>query len=277
MNDAGGEWQSRSMQTSIDARSLGNLVSAVGTPKFIPAFRAFLEGIVPSNAVHLACVRTRSPQTASGDVVEWLGSAGVDTYESYMPLYFERYYERDPTVPIMLASRGIRLSQKDIDSIKDDEFRYAMYEHIGIRYECSITFGVRNMHYSITLVRGKGDPRFSLSELERFRQLGEFLFPLLTLHARTGCAKQYAPSSEAIAGTRLGNPNFDERLVLCAVDLSSREREICQLILGGATLRESSERLQVKITTAETYVKRAFAKLGIRTKRELFAWAQTED
>ena len=37
-------------------------------------------------------------------------------------------------------------------------------------------------------------------------------------------------------------------------------------------MRETAEFLGVRVASAESYVKRAFAKLGVRTKRELAAW-----
>jgi DNA-binding CsgD family transcriptional regulator len=39
---------------------------------------------------------------------------------------------------------------------------------------------------------------------------------------------------------------------------------------------EAATRLELRVSTAESYVKRAFAKLGLRTKGELFAWAHGE-
>ncbi|WP_236002077.1 response regulator transcription factor [Paraburkholderia elongata] len=57
------------------------------------------------------------------------------------------------------------------------------------------------------------------------------------------------------------------------VQLSRREYEICKLLLNGRTIPDAAAHLDVKLSTAESYVKRAFAKLSVRTRRELFDWA----
>jgi DNA-binding CsgD family transcriptional regulator len=56
------------------------------------------------------------------------------------------------------------------------------------------------------------------------------------------------------------------------VKLSKREYEICAHLITGKTVPEAAEILGVRTATAESYVKRAFAKLGVRTKRELIGW-----
>lgn len=55
--------------------------------------------------------------------------------------------------------------------------------------------------------------------------------------------------------------------------LSRREQEICKLLLSGRSVPEAAALLDIRHSTAETYVKRAFAKLGVRTRGELFDWA----
>ena len=54
--------------------------------------------------------------------------------------------------------------------------------------------------------------------------------------------------------------------------LSKREYETCKHLLSGKTVPETAEILGVRVASAESYVKRAFAKLGVRTKRRLAAW-----
>ena len=65
---------------------------------------------------------------------------------------------------------------------------------------------------------------------------------------------------------------FDARIAADGVKLSKREYETCKHLLSGKTVPETAEILGVRVASAESYVKRAFAKLGVRTKRELAAW-----
>lgn len=53
--------------------------------------------------------------------------------------------------------------------------------------------------------------------------------------------------------------------------LSRRERELCLLLLHGHTLKTAAAELEIALSTVETFRKRAYAKLGVRSKAELLA------
>ena len=55
------------------------------------------------------------------------------------------------------------------------------------------------------------------------------------------------------------------------LDLPHRERQVMSLILDGRTTKAAADLLRLSMTTVLTYRYRAFAKLGIRTHRELLA------
>lgn len=53
--------------------------------------------------------------------------------------------------------------------------------------------------------------------------------------------------------------------------LGKRERQVMTYVLAGLTSREIAQRLQLSESTVLTYRYRAFAKLGVRTHRELLS------
>jgi DNA-binding NarL/FixJ family response regulator len=59
---------------------------------------------------------------------------------------------------------------------------------------------------------------------------------------------------------------------LCS-DLSDREKEIVGLIVEGATSREMAERLVISENTAKVHTKKILAKLQLRNKHQLAAYA----
>lgn len=258
----------------IAPKALGELIHAVGTPHFIPSLGEFLACRVFSDAVHLERMRL-TPGFGKGYVAEWLGSSSPAqlpmTYQ-LMELYYEQYYERDPVFQSIRGTTGTQLIQRDVSAIADEEFRRIFYEDPGGREECLLVRSSRNIQYSLALVRTSEHPAFSFAELAYLRQMGEFLFPLFELHASTAAIRRCTGSENA------GKPaaNFDERLNSCEIRLSRRELEICNLLLMGKTVPETAQRLELRVSTAESYVKRAFTKIGVRTKRELFAWAHGE-
>ena len=65
---------------------------------------------------------------------------------------------------------------------------------------------------------------------------------------------------------------FAERLGKEAVRLSVREQEVCLGLLTGGTVPEMAQRLNVKNSSVETYLKRATAKLGVSGRHGLAKW-----
>jgi len=258
----------------IAPKALGELIHAVGTPHFVPSLGTFLARNVFADAVHLERVRL-TPGFGKGYVAEWLGSSGPTQLPmicQLMELYYEHYYERDSLFQSIRGTTGTQLIQRDIGAIADEEFRRVLYDAADAREECLLVRSSRNIQYSLALVRTREQPAFSFAELACLRQMGEFLFPLCELHASTAAVRRCAGPdniSKPVA-------NFDERLNSSEIRLSRREHEICKLLLTGKTVPETAQRLELQVSTAESYAKRAFTKIGVRTKRELFAWAHGE-
>ncbi|MBA1188072.1 helix-turn-helix transcriptional regulator [Pseudomonas entomophila] len=114
---------------------------------------------------------------------------------------------------------------------------------------------------------------FSLSELSLLKVLSDTLLPLVEQHA------QMTPLPAPTAGTDdiPVDPGslrsaFAGRLAHQAVTLSAREQEVCLGLLTGVTVPELAERLKVKGSSVETYLKRATAKLGVSGRRGLTRW-----
>jgi DNA-binding NarL/FixJ family response regulator len=65
---------------------------------------------------------------------------------------------------------------------------------------------------------------------------------------------------------------FYKRLSLSDITLSAREQEVCLGLLTGGTVPQMAEKLSVKNSSIETYLKRAAAKLGVSGRHGLAKW-----
>ncbi len=83
------------------------------------------------------------------------------------------------------------------------------------------------------------------------------------------------PLDEAIAAGLDPRPE-DAWHVGTARGLTDREREIAVLVALGMANREIAEKLVLSVRTVETHVGRVLAKLGLRTRGQLTAWAHEE-
>jgi LuxR family transcriptional regulator, activator of tox operons len=258
----------------LSFKTLGKVIEAVGTPDFVPRLTLLLNEIVPLNVVHIERSRVdRSKPT--GFRCEWIGSSGVgmDTsvISDVMTLYYDRFYDSDPLFAGIRGKLGTMLVVRDIGAIPPGEFRQRLFDEALIAHECVLARGTAHAQDSIALERALDAPPFTLAEMNRFRQVSEFLFPLLELHASTSAAKRVAHPTSFLHPLA----QFDARIAADHIRLSKREYEICAHLITGRTVPEAAEIIGVRVGTAESYVKRAFAKLGVRTKRDLIAWGQT--
>jgi DNA-binding CsgD family transcriptional regulator len=75
----------------------------------------------------------------------------------------------------------------------------------------------------------------------------------------------------ALAALPLGLPALRERLLRLQHDLTDRELDVCARVLQGMTHEGIASDLGLGVPTVKTYRNRAFARLGIHFRNELFA------
>ncbi|SDO16965.1 regulatory protein, luxR family [Pseudomonas syringae] len=65
---------------------------------------------------------------------------------------------------------------------------------------------------------------------------------------------------------------FLGRLDALALSLSSRETEVCVGLLAGLTMPQLADSLDLKVTTVESYYKRAAVKMDLSGRGALLRW-----
>lgn len=234
-------------------RQLGALIASASGSDFAARMLRFVDDLVPVQRLDLS-EWTVDGRQARVERVRQLGSAGVGR-------------------PCASGEPGAHPLLRDILQMKDP----LLIQHRPLQqagdlrhhlHQCKLVSCNGDRRWVIGFHRLPSQCAFALGELSLLKSLADTLLPLLEYHAqRLGPdAEQGADHADAL---RLG---FDERLAQEAVQLSSREQQVCIGLLTGGTVPEMAQRLNVKSSSVETYLKRATAKLGIRGRNGLTRW-----
>ncbi len=124
--------------------------------------------------------------------------------------------------------------------------------------------------YEIQLRRAGSAFGFSAHERSQLDAITPLLLPMLEKHvdALRPCADPPGPE-------RL-RQRFLERLAQSGLSLSERECQVCLGLLAGHTAPQQAERLQLKVNTVESYLRRAAIKLNIGGRHSLMRWMYGE-
>lgn len=190
-------------------------------------------------------------------------------YRSDRTLYGDRAPQHD------LACQGPAFKQADQSSQLTHitaqevppEHRAKVYEAHGVAERVSIVQpqGQGDL-FAINFYRHQHQPPFSDAQIGAFEQLAPALLALAHKHL-------------ALGGPRLktvSHPDVLSQLRAINPALTPRECEVCAGILQGLTFDGIACQLGLSVPTAKTYRNRAFARLGIHFRNQLFALVLAE-
>lgn len=123
--------------------------------------------------------------------------------------------------------------------------------------------------YEIQVLRADSTYGFSAFERNRLDDISPLLLPMLEKHIDA-----LQPAAERATQESL-EQRFLYRLAQSGLKLSERERQVCLGLLAGHTAPEQAERLELKVNTVESYLRRAAIKLGISGRHSLMRWMYT--
>lgn len=251
-------WDAQRPAAPIKAKKLVLLAGSMGTETFAAAFEDCLRSSV--NAAHFSVIRMEPRRPA-------LMSAGTQHRDRELVFrcydaYAEQFHAHDQLFNRMQrmyqagASQLIgRLRAEDIAFLP---YRRAIYLSNGMSERLSgLCTDADGVPILFNLYRHEEQARFSDAEIAAFQQLVPALVRLLSGH-RALCEKQRAP-------------DYREILLRLQPDLSEREIEVCTRLLRGMTYAGIAADIGLKESTVKTYRNRAFLRLGIHFKSELFA------
>jgi DNA-binding CsgD family transcriptional regulator len=157
------------------------------------------------------------------------------------------------------GAESAHLRYRTRDEVVNARYRSACYEHVGIEDRLTMS----NLHAggTATLLRCYRDQttgRFTDAELAVLTQVASLFLAFAEAHA-----KFVIPRDIPMARWR---ESLDHN---AGAALSSRELDVCSSLLSGRTLADTGLKLGISINTVITYSRRAYAKLGVGSVREL--------
>ncbi|VWB50226.1 LuxR family transcriptional regulator [Burkholderia lata] len=243
--------------------TLGDIAQAVGTPQFMRAVYDTLVRYVDFDAVHLDYERVASSGRRS---VGWIGSFGrePELVTQVMRHYYRSYASDDATYAAIDSESDMQLVQVSAQRVAS-EIRHQFFDIGDIHDECVIAGVTLGTRYSISIARSRRLPPFSLKELSLLKQLSQVVLPLASAHKRLlgAISADDAPRDELdLDLVAQWLPEWQERL-------TAREMHVCASFIQGMTSAAIAQSMGLKTSTVDTYAKRAFAKLGVDSRRQL--------
>ncbi len=158
------------------------------------------------------------------------------------------------------------------------EHRARVYEAHGVAERLSIVQREESgAIFAINFYRHQHQRPFRDSQIGAFESLAPAILSLTRKQISLSAVSSLnPPSSEAVIGSAIGTANgtiaeFTERLVRIQPGLTPRELDVCARLLQGMTHEGIAADLALGVPTVKTYRNRAFARLGIHFRNEMFA------
>lgn len=237
---------------------LGALVASTGDDAFAEQMFQLVGNQVPIHRLDLS-EWTLESDPASISRITVLGSAGL-----HQDLPIQEHLRR-PLLQSILCMQDPLLIQINAPTSAQHPRRNA--------HQCNLVSCNGDRRWVICFQRLPSQRGFSLAELSLLKSLSDTLLPLVEHHAhllQQACTRRAGVEAQDDAGSL--RHVFGERLSQEAVRLSTREQEVCIGLLTGGTVPQMAQRLNVKNSSVETYLKRATAKLGVSGRHGLARW-----
>jgi DNA-binding CsgD family transcriptional regulator len=248
------------LDNHLSIEALGSLARSLGSAGCAPAILGALNtyAIVDHCAllVRPRCKELRLLATASRTPSSNAARAAL-SYMREMHLY--DVMDDEPIAIREIGDESVQFRYRTREEVANVRYRSACYEEVGI--EDRLTMSNAGADGTATLVycyRYKSTGRFARPELEALMQVAPLILSLVEVHAKLTIPRDFPihrwrESLEHDAGTAL----------------SARELDVCANLLSGHTLADTGRKLGISINTTITYSRRAYAKLGVGSMREL--------
>lgn len=232
---------------------IASAIGCIGAPRFGELALSELNKLMPLGWWSVYSVNRDAPPQ-----LHLLGCHEIPdgTWESWT-VYRNGLYRHDETFAAadqVVQGASAALTHLQARDVRPDH-REQIYTRHRIRERVSLVRRHSNAGMlSMNFYRHEEQPRFSDSDVERLAGMAAPLFSCVDVHLR---------STRALVDPAPAVPNL--------AALTRREREVCERLLRGWTHDGVAADLGIAAGTVKTYRDRAFERLGINSRHELFA------
>lgn len=179
--------------------------------------------------------------------------------------YVQKYWKRDTATAYTLgrAHRSVKTIRRPSSVIRDIDYRHECYAEGEVIERLSIC-RAGPVPTVVNAYRDRASGPFSPAEIERFEAAAPVLMASLEKH------QQLVAAAHAISPNHI-NAQAKQRAIMDDAGLSEREAQVLAAILSGMDQNAIAQAIGIKTSTVVTYRRRAYAKLGVRTRTELRA------
>jgi len=237
---------------------LAGLIQHLGQPGFQSLLLESLQPLVP--AASFSVYRTGRPSVPR---LYLSGSLGVpDTTRACWQAYLSGPYLQDRTLVGETADEAQSLLCHLTAREVPDEHRARVYEAHGVAERVSVVRAGEDGLFAVNFYRHQHQRPFSDAQVADFEALAPALWALARKHVALAVPAQTAGDSANAAAQRLRD---------LQPALTPRELQVCVRLLQGMTYDGIASDLGLSVPSVKTYRNRAFERLGIHFRNELFA------
>jgi DNA-binding CsgD family transcriptional regulator len=243
---------------------LPDLIKVIGQQDFAAKLVSFLNRTCGAEHAAIFYVTSENVKGVATASIDNTGQNAID-----MSMYFNRnLWRHDPTfveVKDKLGESSCVTARTNIPDLPDSVLRDIIYGRRGIRDR--VLVGARNDEAIVGLsLCSSRVGFFAPDKRQQLEAISETLFSLLSKHI--DITKKSTNVSLALTSL--------EEIETCICQqmqtMPRREAEVCSRVIYGVSSLGISLELGISVETVMTYRKRAYARLGIATQRELILW-----
>lgn len=253
----------RTWSPALPAGDSAHALLAARMPEVVPALgeAGFGPRLLQAVATTLPVASFSIYRTGARPAIFISGSLGVpdttrDCWRAYLsgPVQHDRTFREGDAGPLRMC----HITAGEVPP----EHRAKVYDAHGVRERVSVVErepSADGALFAVNFYRHEGQRPLADAQLADFGEAGALLMALARKHVVLA-----SPPPQEAAGQA-------QRLLARCPELTSRELEVCLRLLRGMTQEGIATDLGLALPTVKTYRNRAFARLGIHFRSELFA------